>query len=140
MEEIDNITVEETELNTAEELLTDDLSDTTEDIPVHRLEDDIDELSVKHPELARCESPEELIKVERYEELRALGLSTEEAYLATVRIARRPDNRQHLSSSPSGGVGAPSSAMPDRDLKAARELFSGMSDAEIRRLYKKVKA
>ena len=138
MEDKDFIPVEEPELDAAEEDTSLDENNPTEPAPTPRLEDDIAVLSAKHPELGRCESPEELIRVERYEELRALGLSEEEAYLATARRARRPDNRQHLTSSVTGGVGSPSSAMSERELRAARELFYGMSDAEIRRLYKKV--
>ena len=119
---------------------TEEISEALEGAEEHylpTLEEDIEELRMRYPELSSG-SADELFKTERFAELRALGLSAEEAYLATAR-QRRSDGRAHLSSSLAAGVGAPRSAMPERELRAARELFSDMSDAEIRRLYKKVR-
>ena len=73
----------------------------------------------------------------RYKELRSLGLTPEEAYLASAK--RRPrDTRSHLTDSFPRPTSAPTSSMTRRELCAARELFKGMGDAEIIRLYKRV--
>lgn len=78
---------------------------------------------------------------ERYGELRALGLTAREAFLATSEIRERPsDNRAHLGSSVPRCATRPTFGISQRELKEARELFSGASDAEILRLYKRVTA
>lgn len=82
---------------------------------------------------------DELVNKRRYGELRSLGLSAKEAFLATAK--REPatyDNRSHLSASSFRSVHAPHSAMSTRELTEAREIFSGLSDEEIRNLYQRV--
>lgn len=100
---------------------------------------DTEELSFLCPGINE-ENAEEYCNVERYRELKALGLSTEEAYAATAKKRATRDSRAHLSSSIGRGASAPRSAMTEADLRSARDIFNGMSDAEIRRLYKKVTA
>ncbi|MBR2965078.1 MAG: hypothetical protein IKC34_00855 [Clostridia bacterium] len=95
-------------------------------------------LAESFPEILAAENPDEVINLERYAELRALGLTEREAYMATRRAVRREDNRAHLSPTVTKETRGPHSAMPEGELRACRELFFGMSDAEIRRLYKKV--
>ena len=75
---------------------------------------------------------------ERYKELRALGLSPEEAYLATAPRERRSDSRSHLTGSVPKAASAPSLAMSREELAIARSLFEDLEDGEIRKLYKKV--
>ena len=74
----------------------------------------------------------------RYGALRDLGLSPKEAYLASGGGVERTDNRSHLFSSVPGKTSSRFSEIPRADLYAARELFSDMSDTEIRNLYKRV--
>ena len=74
----------------------------------------------------------------RYGALRDLGLTPKEAYLASGGRKERADNRAHLSSSVPRRMAASFSEIPRAELDAARELFSDMSDSEIRNLYKKV--
>lgn len=95
-------------------------------------------LAESFPEILAAENPDEVINLERYAELRTLGLTEREAYMATRRAVRREDNRAHLSPTVTKEARGPHSAMPEGELRACRELFIGMSDAEIRRLYKKV--
>ena len=78
------------------------------------------------------------VKRERYGELRALGLSAKEAYLATKERGARPDNRSHLQSSVPKGSNAPKIGMSASELLFARELFGTLSDTEIKRLYQRV--
>ncbi len=81
----------------------------------------------------------ELVNEKRYEELRTLGLSPEEAFLATAKKQEvRYDNRTHLRSSVPRNVTAPKSAMTPGELLEARELFGDISDEEIRSLHQRV--
>ena len=75
---------------------------------------------------------------ERYIQLRALGLSVKEAYLAVGGEQRRTDTRSHLKSSVPKSAGTPFTQMTRSEMERARELFEGMEESEIRRLYRKV--
>ncbi len=113
-------------------------SSEVEDEAVPTLEDDIAELLIEFPSMSG-KSPEELMNVQRYEELRSLGLSQKEAFFATSKKQLvSADNRAHLGGSVPRSVRAPLCAMSSRELLEARELFGGISDEEIRSLYKKV--
>ena len=101
------------------------------------VKEDVAALSAEFPELKGLADITELENPLRYAALRDLGLTAAEAYLATSKKRRIRDNRSHL-------YGAPiinskkSGAVPENEMAAAREIFSDMSDAEIRKLYKKV--
>ena len=75
---------------------------------------------------------------ERYTELRAMGLSPREAYLATAPVEKRQDGRSHLTCGIPKAASSPSFAMPKEELSIARSIFEDMDDSEIRNLYKKV--
>ena len=113
----------------AEETITDDAA-CEEEL-------DIEGLSLICPGISD-ENADEYCNLERYRELKTLGLSTEEAFAATARKRVARDSRAHLSSSIGRGASIPRSGMSEQDLRAAREIFVGMSDAEIRQLYKRV--
>lgn len=100
-------------------------------------EEDAAELRTLFPELDTLKSITELENPLRYAALRDLGLTPEEAYLATTR-RKRADNRSHLNASVPRHSSTPSSSMSEAELAAARELFPDISDAKIRSLYKKV--
>ena len=72
----------------------------------------------------------------RYAALRDLGLSPVEAYLATARRTVR-DNRSHLYSARTVSS-SQKGVMPESELQAARDIFVGVSDADIRKLYRRV--
>ena len=112
---------------------------TSEDTKITHIEQEISGLGYQFDEIAHSKDPSSLFNTERYRELRSLGLSEREAYLAT-RISPREDNRAHLSASFAREAKTPSSTMPETELRRVRDLFEGMSDAEIRRLYKRVNA
>lgn len=101
-------------------------------------EEDMKELISIFPHLREKESIYELENPLRYAALRDLGLSPKEAYLATSEPVSRYDNRSHLKSAVPRGVGATADVLGAKELEAARELFSGLSDREIQKLYKKV--
>ena len=98
---------------------------------------DIEELSAEFSELKDLRDITELENPMRYAALRDLGLSAAEAYLATTKNRRKTDNRSHLFGMPMVAASG-SASMPDRELEAAREIFTDISDAQIRKLYKKV--
>lgn len=99
---------------------------------------DMRELIAMFPHLEGKTSVSELENPLRYAALRDLGLTPREAYLATASHVGAYDNRSHLRSAVPRGAGAMGAAMSARELEDARELFSGLSDREIQKLYKKV--
>ena len=122
--------IEETEEEAAEVEMTDATA---------TLEDDLNTLKAEFPELADIESITELGNPTRYAALRDLGLTAREAYLATsARPLARTDNRAHLTSGVPRAARSPLTSMTKSQLAEARELFKGMSDAQIHQLYKKV--
>ena len=102
------------------------------------VESDLNSLSEAFPELSEIRSISELSDPLRYAALRDLGLTPKEAYLATGGRKKRADNRAHLSSSVPRGAEIPRGAMSEKELNMARDIFSDMSDREIRRLYRRV--
>lgn len=99
--------------------------------------EDLLSLKAEFPELSSLNDISELNNPLRYAALRDLGLSPAEAYLATAKRVPKRDNRAHLSAV--GTIAyAPHGSMTEAEMTAARELFSDISDAEIRKLYKKV--
>ena len=104
------------------------------------IESDLAALRAAIPGLEGLSDISELENPVRYGALRDLGLGPEEAYRAsTTKFSReRRDNRAHLRSSLPRAARAPEGSISYRELELARELFSGVSDAEIQRLYKKV--
>ena len=101
------------------------------------VKEDIRTLSQEFAELSNLSDISELDNPLRYAALRDLGLTPAEAYLATTKVRRAFDNRSHLYSSPmiSSSRGA---QIPEKEMEIAREIFSDMSDSQIRQLYKKV--
>ena len=101
------------------------------------LEADMNELSEEFSSGAQIKITD-LRNPIRYGALRDLGLTPKEAYLASGGKKEKANNRAHLSSSVPRKISASFSEMPRAELDAARELFSDMSDSEIRNLYRKV--
>lgn len=102
------------------------------------IESDLRALRAAYPELGGIKSITELENPLRYAQLRDLGLTPKEAYLATSGSRRRTDNRAHLFSAVPRSAGSPTSNMTHVELAGARELFPGLGDAELHGLYKRV--
>ena len=131
MEEV--LTNENRELNLTEQK---DKEEPTSEESELDLETDTEAIEKALPELAgRIKDPSEN---ERYKELRALGLSPAEAYLATAPREIHSDSRSHLTGSVPKAASVPSFAMSREELAIARSLFEDLEDGEIRKLYKKV--
>lgn len=100
--------------------------------------EDLISLKSEFTEVMYMKSLGELKNPKRYGELRDMGLSPKEAYLASGGRAQKRDNRQHLHSRvPS--MARESRMMPEGDLMAAKSIFGDISEAEIIRLYNRVK-
>lgn len=102
-------------------------------------EADLAQLRAQFPQLSRISHLSELDNPRRYAQLREAGLSPKEALLATddSRLRqRRYDNRAHLYSAVPKGAGGGVS-MTASELSAARNLFEGLSDAELTALYRR---
>lgn len=99
---------------------------------------DLCELKALFPHLADKRSIRELNDPLRYARLRDLGLTPKEAFLATGGMDAAYDNRSHVRSSVAHRAAAASTGISQRELEAARMIFSDLSDREIQRLYKKV--
>ena len=98
---------------------------------------DLDTLRTEFPELSGIRDITDLNNPLRYAALRDLGLSPEEAYMATAK-RKAQDTRAHLRSAHGKSAATSIGMMSQYELASARELFPGMSDSELQRLYKKV--
>ena len=104
--------------------------------PTFNYEDEVASIEEELPEL--CGTVGDLQQNGRYAELRALGLSPKEAYLATSTPTLRTDGRSHLRCGVPKAASSPSFAIPKEELNVARSLFEDLDEVEIRKLYKKV--
>ena len=100
------------------------------------VESDLRILKEEFRELSSITDITELNDPLRYAALRDLGLTPVEAYLATAKRQKK-DNRSHLVATRTVSA-SQNGSMSDAELSAAREIFVGVSDAEIRKLYKRV--
>ena len=100
---------------------------------------DLCELKTEFPELASVKRIIDLSNPLRYAQLRDLGLSAKEAYLASSGTLRRASGKEHLKGSVvPRGAGVRENSMSLSELKCAREIFGNLSDDELQRLYAKV--
>lgn len=98
---------------------------------------DINTLKSEFPELGGLKDITELNNPLRYAALRDLGLTPEEAYLATAK-RRTQDTRGHLRSAHGRNAAVSTNMMSQYELSTARDLFPNLSDSEIQHLYKRV--
>ncbi len=101
------------------------------------IRNDVRELRSRFPELSGIVDITDLENPIRYAELRDLGLSPREAYLATSERRQKPDTRRHLSSAVPKRAAMPA-GLSQSELSDMRELFSGLSDTELNRLARRV--
>lgn len=98
---------------------------------------DVATLKSEFPELRGINDITDLNNPLRYAALRDLGLTPEEAYLATAKRVTQ-DTRSHLRSAHGRNAATTVGMMSQQELSAARDLFPGLSDSDLQRLYKKV--
>ena len=95
-------------------------------------ERDIKILFSEFPELRRAACS--AVNVERYGELRRLGLSASEAYLASA-APRGASTKSHIRSEVPSGARSPDLGMSSAEMEIARGIFEGLSEVEIKRLW-----
>lgn len=117
-----------------EELCEDQTASSANDIGT-----ELSALTSEFSELRSGIDTSSLLDAKRYAELRALGLTPREAYLATAKRKSSRNNRAHLVSAVPASAKSPDIGMSRWALQTARELFSGMSDTELRSLYARCK-
>ena len=98
--------------------------------------EDILELCREFPEL-RASELFGAASDKRYAELRRIGLSPREAFLATSK-PKGSDNRSHLVTEVPSGAKVHASGMTSWEMSCARAIFSDLPESEIKRLYTKV--
>ncbi len=140
MDNENSILENQTEINVPEEQgeMQEEYSENTAEIQEIDIEGELNALAGEFPYVIGAD-PGGVCNMERYKELRALGLSSKEALLATSRVRTPPpDNRRHLGGTIPRTVHPGYGGMSKDELVQARELFGEMSDEEIRALYRKV--
>ena len=100
--------------------------------------EDMQQLISIFPHLSGKQSITELSNPLRYAALRDLGLTPKEAFLATEERLHKYDNRSHLCGLVPKAASVPDDILTAKELEGVRTLFSGLSDREIQKLYKKV--
>lgn len=81
----------------------------------------------------------ELPFARRFAELRDLGLSVEEALAAAMPRRYEENGKAHLRSAVPRPSYIPSDSLSHEEMKAAKDLFYGLSEKEINALYRRVK-
>ena len=125
---------------TADEGVTEESEDATSSGEIDYealISSDLDTLRTEFPELRGIKEITDLNNPLRYAALRDLGLTPEEAYLATAK-RRTQDTRAHLRSAHGRSAATPTNMMSQQELAMARDLFPELSDSDLQRLYKKV--
>lgn len=98
--------------------------------------EDVFKLCLEFPDM-RAKDLCRITSDKRYSQLRALGLTPREAYLATSK-PKAADNRAHLVTEVPSGARVHSTGMTSWEMSCARALFSDLPESEIKRLYAKV--
>lgn len=101
---------------------------------------DLAQIKALVPELADARHLSELPFAHRFAELRELGLSVKEALYATMPSVPRGSGKSHLISSVPRGRGIPSDTLSIDEMRAAKDLFYGLSEKEITSLYRRVRS
>ena len=122
--------------NEVAEIITDEEYEDANVSASATFEGDLGALLSEFPELA-TKLAQSFVNTERYAKLRALGLSAEEAYLATSR-KHTQNNRSHLVSAVPVGAKSPLGGMTRREMASAKAIFGDLSEREIKSLYNKV--
>ena len=108
-----------------------------------RARQDLATLKALYPHLSGVDHLSRIDNAVRFAQLRDMGLSVEEAYMASsaasTRQSTRYDNRSHLKSFVPRTLSDAGEEMSRSELESAKEMFGNLSEKEIRSLYKRVK-
>ncbi len=122
-------------------------TETTEEIPSPPVDyeamakEDLSAIKMLSPEFSGVNHLSELPFAHRFAELRELGLSVKEALFATLPSLPTPSSgKEHLRSSVPRAKGAYEGCLSPEEMRAAKDLFYGLSEKEIHSLYARVSA
>lgn len=101
---------------------------------------DLAEIQMLSPEFLEVSHLSELPFARRFAELRELGLSVKEALFATLPSLPRTNGKAHLQSSVPRAKGRSEESLSTEEMRAAKDLFYGLSEKEINALYRRVSA
>jgi hypothetical protein len=82
----------------------------------------------------------ELPFARRFAELRDLGLSVREALAAAAPRFEERSTKAHLRTAVPRGTFSPEGSLSHEEMRAAKDLFHGLSEKEINALYRRVAA
>lgn len=99
---------------------------------------DLEELQMLSPDFRHVEHLSELPFARRFAELRELGLTVKEALYATLPSLPHASTKAHLTSSVPRAKGRSEGALSTEEMRAAKDLFYGLSEKEINSLYRRV--
>ncbi len=108
--------------------------------------EDLEEIKRLFPSFSGISHIREIDSASRFGEMREAGFSVEEAFMATnyekvfdaiIKRARMTNSKSHLTSAIPAQSGAEASSMTVDQMRAAKELFSTLSEKEIHSLYKR---
>ena len=102
-----------------------------------RVEDDLEQIRKEFPTLYGINDITDLKNPLRFGALRDLGLTAKEAFLASGGAKSGYDNRAHLTSSVPKRASS-GTEMSRKEYELARDLFTDLSESEIKKLYKRV--
>lgn len=101
---------------------------------------DLAEIKRLDPTYAPASHLSELPFARRFAALRDMGLSVVEALAAVTPRFSPYDTRSHLRPSAPGGARNPEGCLSAEEMKAAKMLFSDLSEKELHSLYRRVTA
>ena len=101
---------------------------------------DLAEIKRLDPTYAPAAHLSELPFARRFAALRDMGLSVAEALSAVTPRFSPYDTRSHLRPSAPGGARNPEGCLSAEEMKAAKVLFSDLSEKELQSLYRRVTA
>ena len=99
---------------------------------------DLKEIQMLSPDFADVRHLSELPFARRFAELREMGLSVKEALFATLPSLPRQGGKSHLQSSVPRAKGRGEDSLSTEEMRAAKDLFYGLSEKEINALYRRV--
>ena len=102
--------------------------------------EDLAAIKMLSPELSAVNHLSELPFARRFAELRELGLSVKEALFATRTSLPTQSGKEHLRSSVPRAKGTCEGCLSPEEMRAAKDLFYGLSEKEIHALYARVSA
>lgn len=100
---------------------------------------DLAEIKALCHEFASAEKLGDLPFAHRFAELRDLGLSVKEALAAAMPERVYESGKSHLRSAVPRPSYVPEESLSHEEMRAAKDLFYGMSEKEINALYRRVK-